>query len=166
MAYSGKYKVKNIKKYKGDPYNVIYRSMWEKHVFTWLDNNPKVSGWSSEETVIPYVYDVDGKYHRYFVDVKVQYEDKRTVLIEIKPEKETSPPVGKRRTRQYVAESLTYIKNMNKWEAADKFAKDRGWEFQVWTETTLRELGILPKAQPGKLKQLKPLKPYRKKPKK
>jgi len=55
---------------------------------------------------------------------------------------------------------------MNKWEAANKFAKDRGWEFQIWTEHTLRSNGIMPKAQPGKLKPLKPLQPYRKKPKK
>ena len=92
-------------------------------------------------------------------------EDK-TLLIEIKPEKETVPPVGQRKTKQYVSEGLTYIKNMNKWEAANSFAKDRGWEFQVWTEKTLQEMKLLPKPMPGKLKKLKPLKPYRKKSKK
>ena len=55
---------------------------------------------------------------------------------------------------------------MNKWEAANNFAKDRGWEFQVWTEKTLQEMKLLPKPIPGKLKKLKPLKPYRKKSKK
>ena len=55
MAYSGRYRVKNPKKYKGDPNMVIYRSLKEKH-FKWCDDNPKVKRWSSEETVIPYLY--------------------------------------------------------------------------------------------------------------
>ena len=92
-------------------------------------------------------------------------EDK-TLLVEIKPEKETVPPIGQKRTKQYINESLTYIKNMNKWEAANEYAKDRGWEFQVWTEKTLQEMKLLTKPMPGKLKKLKPLKPYRKKSKK
>ena len=31
---------------------------------------------------------------------------------------------------------------MNKWEAADEYAKDNGYEFQVWTEKTLNSMGI------------------------
>ena len=50
---------------------------------------------------------------------------------------------------------------MNKWEAATSYAKDRGWKFEIWTENTLRNMGIMPKAQPGKLKPLKPLAPYK-----
>ena len=84
MAYSGKFKVKNLNKYKGDFDNVIYRSLWEKHVFKWCDENPKVKSWSSEETIIPYYYEADKKYHRYFPDVKIVMEDK-TLLVEIKP---------------------------------------------------------------------------------
>jgi len=61
MAYSGRYKVKNRTKYKGDVDNVIFRSMWERHCFKWCDDNPEVVKWSSEETVIPYFYEVDKK---------------------------------------------------------------------------------------------------------
>ncbi len=165
MAYSGRYQVKNPKKYKGDFTNVVYRSLWERNVFRWCDDNPKVKGWSSEEIVVPYYYDVDKRYHKYFVDLKIVMEDK-TLLVEIKPEKETAPPTGQKRTKRYINESLTYIKNMNKWEAANEYAKDRGWEFQVWTEKTLQEMKLLTKPVPGKLKKLKPLKPYRKKSKK
>ena len=165
MAYSGRYKP-NIKKYRGNPDKVVYRSMWEKYAFMWCDKTDEVKSWSSEEIIVPYYYDVDKKYHRYFVDLKITFKSGKTILVEIKPEKETAPPTGARRTKKYISESLTYIKNMNKWEAADSYAKDRGWEFQVWTEDTLRKNGIMPKAQPGKLKPLKPLAPYRKKPKK
>lgn len=162
MVYSGLYKAKNVSKYKGDHTNIIYRSLWEKAVFQWCDKNPKVKGWSSEEIVVPYYYDVDKKYHKYYVDVKIVFEDK-TLLVEIKPEKETVPPVGAKRTKKYITEGLTYVKNMNKWEAADSYAKDRGWEFQVWTEKTLQEMKLLSKPVPGKLKSYKPLPTYRKK---
>ena len=162
MAYSGRYIVNNTKKYKGDFTQVVYRSLWERNVFKWCDENPKVKAWSSEEVVIPYYYEVDKKYHRYFVDLKIVTEEK-AILVEIKPEKETVPPVGEKRTKQYINEGLTYIKNMNKWEAAEDYCKDRGWEFQIWTEKTLQEMKLLQKPVPGKLKKLKPLAPYRKK---
>ena len=94
--------------------------------------------------------------------MKIVFEDK-TILVEIKPEKETLPPTGPRRTRQYVAEGLSYIKNMNKWEAANDYAKDRGWQFQIWTEKTLQEMKLLQGPVPGKLGKYKPYKPFRKK---
>ena len=163
MAYSGRYTVKNPKKYKGDFTNVIYRSLWEKSVFMWCDNNPKVKGWSSEEIVIPYYYDADKRYHRYFPDIKIIFEDK-ILLVEIKPEKETVPPTGPKRTKRYINEGFTYIKNMNKWEAAEAYCKDRKWQFQIWTEKTLQEMGLLTKPVPGKIKKpLKRLPPYSRK---
>ena len=154
MAYSGKYKVKNRAKYQGDPDKVIYRSLWERHCFKWCDNSDEVIGWSSEEVVIPYLYEVDKRYHRYFMDLKIVYSTGRTVLVEIKPEKETKPPVGKRRTKQYITEALTYVKNQNKWIAASEYAADRGWHFEIWTEKELESKGIMPKST----KALKPLK--------
>ena len=162
MAYKGRYTVENKKKYTGDPSNVVYRSLWERECFKWLDRNPKVKKWSSEEIVVPYWYDIDKKYHRYYPDLKIVFED-RTLLVEIKPEKETTPPakVGKNQ-RRYIGEATTYVKNMNKWEAAKRYCKDRKWEFQIWTEQTLHSMGIMQKPLkrvPGKLK---PLKPYRK----
>lgn len=166
MAYSGRYKIINVNKYHGDPTNVVYRSLWEKYCFIWCDTNPKVKSWSSEEIIIPYYYDADKKYHRYFPDLKIVLEDK-TLIVEIKPDKETRPPEGKRKTKQYITEGLTYIKNMNKWKAAEDFCKDRKWEFQIWTEDTLAEMGLLSKKVPGKFKKpLKRLPPYRKKSKK
>ena len=103
--------------------------------------------------------------HRYFVDLKITFADGKTILVEIKPDKETKVPKNPNKSKRYIGEAMTYVKNMNKWEAANSFAKDRGWTFQIWTENTLKSMGIM-KDQPGKLKPLKPLKPYRKKPKK
>jgi len=161
MAYSGKYIVKNPSKYKGDHTKVIYRSLWEKNCFSWCEGNSQVKEWSSEEVVIPYYYDVDKKYHRYFMDLKITYKDSRTVLVEIKPAKETAPPKRPDKTKRYLNEALTYIKNENKWTAAREYAKDRNWGFEIWTEHTLEKMGILPKSSRA-LKPLKPLKPFKK----
>src|SRR6056300_1562280 len=153
MKHQGRYRVKNTSKYKGDFTQVFYRSSWEKYAFRWCDDNSNVIEWSSEEVVIPYLYEVDKKYHRYFMDLKITYQNGKTVLIEIKPEKETKPPaVPQRRTKRYINEGLTYVKNMNKWSAAQQYALDRGWHFEIWTEKQLESMGIMPKST----KQLKP----------
>lgn len=157
MTYKGKYKPKHPSKYKGDFTNIVYRSMWERHCFKWCDENPAVKSWSSEEVVIPYFYEVDKKYHRYFMDLKITFKNGQTILVEIKPDKETKPPEFKgRKTKRYINEGLTYVKNMNKWAAAQNYAADRGWGFQIWTEHTLEQMGIKPKST-------KALKPYSRK---
>lgn len=166
MAYSGRYKVKNPQKYKGDYTNVIYRSHWEKVCFIWCDTKDEIKEWSSEEVVIPYYYDVDKKYHRYFMDLKVVTKEGKTVLIEIKPEKETKLPKNPNKSKRYISEALTYVKNQNKWKAAEEYAKDRGWHFEIWTEKKLQQMGLLTKPVPGKLKPFKPYKPFTKKKKK
>ena len=159
MAYSGRYRVKNPSKYSGDHTNVVYRSLWEKHCFKWCDNNPEIKSWSSEEVIIPYLYEVDRKIHRYFMDLKIVYKTGKTVLVEIKPEKELSPPKGDKRTRRYISEGLTFVKNQNKWKAAAQYASDRGWHFQIWTEKELTSMGIMPKST----RPLKKMKPYSRK---
>ena len=143
MAYKGKYKIKNPDKYAGNPNTVVFRSLWERNTFRWCENNPKVKLWNSEEIVVPYKSTVDKKLHRYYVDLLIQMENKETYLIEIKPKSQTQPPKPRsRKTRKFINEQLTYIKNNDKWEAADQFAKHKGWKFQVWTEETLKNLGI------------------------
>ena len=166
MTYSGRYKVSNLKKYKGDFNSVYYRSMWERACFKWCDESPKVKEWSSEEVVIPYFYDVDKKYHRYFMDLKIKTNENKIILVEIKPDKQTRPPEGQRKTKQYIAEGLTYVKNQCKWRAAKEYADDRKWDFQIWTEHTLQQMGILSKPVPGKLKKLKAFPSFKKRRKK
>jgi len=156
-THKGKYKIKNRKKYKGDADNIIYRSGWERYAFQWCDTQPQITEWSSEEVVVPYYYEVDKKYHRYFMDLKIKLNGK-IYLIEIKPDSQTKPPkVPSRKTKRYINEGMTYVKNMNKWKAADQYAKDRGWSFEIWTEKTLTKMGIMPK-QPKPLPKLKKLK--------
>ena len=141
--YKGKYKVKNKKKYEGDHTNVVYRSSWERAAFKWLDNHKDVVGWSSEQIIVPYRCKTDNRVHRYFPDLFIRMKDGRTYLIEIKPDKQTRPPKKRsRKTKKYLTEVMTYAKNQSKWEAAQAYANKRGLIFQVWTENTLRDLGI------------------------
>lgn len=143
MSYSGRYTIKRPEKYAGDARKVVYRSLWERQAFKWCENNPKVKMWNSEEVVVPYKCTVDKKLHRYFVDLLIQMEDKKTYLIEIKPKNQTIPPKKRsRKTKKYINEMITYSKNQDKWEAATQFAEYKGWKFQVWTEETLKNLGI------------------------
>lgn len=144
MYYKRKYVPINPQKYVGDPTNIIMRSSWETKFAIWCDRNPSVIKWNSEETVVPYVCPTDNKWHRYFIDFKIQIRDKtgtlKTYLIEIKPEKQTKPPeMPSRKTKRFLLEAATYVKNEAKWNAALSFAKDRGWDFIIITE---RHLGL------------------------
>ena len=156
MAYSGKYKIKNQHKYEGDPTKVIWRSMWERYCFKWCDNNTDVLKWSSEEVVIPYFYEMERKYHRYFPDLKIKFKNGEVALIEVKPHSQTKPPKfpGKK-TKRYLNESFDFIKNNNKWKAAKEYCDDRNWKFLIWTENELEKMGIKPKST-------RPLKPMTK----
>ena len=143
MAYKGKYTVKNKKKYAGDYTKVTYRSLWERNAFRWAEANPQIKFWNSEEIVIPYKCKTDGRLHRYYVDMLIEMTNGDVFLVEIKPKKQTVPPKNpKRKTKKYLNEVTTYIKNTSKWNAAQVFANAKGWKFQIWTEDTLKNLGV------------------------
>ena len=142
MSYSGKFKPKNYKKYKGDPTKIYYRSLWERRFMVYCDNNSKIIEWGSEEIIIPYKSPLDQKTHRYFPDFYVKYinKDKQIVreVIEVKPKKQLSPPKEpKRKTKRYLNEVATFIKNQAKFKAAEEYCKDRRYGFRILTEDQL-----------------------------
>ena len=140
--YSGKFRPLNPQKYDGDPTIIVFRSLWELSVMKWCDTNPQVISWNSEETVIPYLCQTDGKPHRYFVDFKIKFSNRKVYIVEVKPKKQTEPPKKRKKTKKYIEEVYTYGRNISKWKAAQKWCKDRGYVFQIWTEDTLKKLGI------------------------
>ena len=142
MSYKGKYKLKNPEKYKGDPTNVIYRSLWERKYMVKCDTNENIIEWSSEEIALPYRSPIDNKVHKYFPDffVKERMSDGsiKKYLVEIKPKKQiTPPPTPKRKTKGYLYEIMEYAKNQSKWEVAREWCEDRGYEFKILTEEDL-----------------------------
>ena len=140
--YKGKFVPTDPKKYRGNPRNIIYRSMWERNVMVQFDRNNNIVEWSSEEIAIPYVSPWDNQIHRYYPDfyIKVQAGRKEIVhIIEIKPKKQTVPPkTPKRKTKNYLNEVKTWGVNTAKWKAAETYCAKRGWNWAIWTEDTLR----------------------------
>lgn len=144
MAYKGKFRPKHPEKYRGDPTKIIYRSLWERNCMRYFDDNPNVLKWSSEEVIVPYKSPLDGRYHRYFPDFLIRIKNKQgqleTIMIEVKPFKETKEPKPQKRlSKNYLYEVKTWSINKSKWEAAIEFCKDRKWKFMIITE---KELGI------------------------
>lgn len=143
-TYKGRFSPNNPQKYKGDPTNIIYRSLWELRVMKHLDTNDSILEWSSEEIAIPYICPTDNRRHRYFPDFVVKAITKdgniQTMMLEVKPKKETREPKKKKRiTKQYITEVMTWGKNQAKWKSATEYCLDRGWIFKLITED---ELGI------------------------
>lgn len=146
MAYKGKFRPINPSKYKGDPTNIVYRSRWELMVMSNFDLDKNVLEWSSEEIIIPYLCPTDNRRHRYFPDFWAKKINEDGVveqyLIEVKPLKETMPPKiqsGKKPSKRYLTEVMTWGKNSAKWKAAEAYCMQRGWKFIKITE---RELGL------------------------
>ena len=142
MSYSVRFKPKNYKKYKGDPTNVFYRSLWERRFMVYCDNNPNILEWGSEEIIIPYKSPLDKKVHRYFPDFFIKYKNSSgkiiREIIEVKPKRHLSPPKEpKRKTKRYLGEVNTYIINQAKFKAAEEFCKDRKLGFRILTEEHL-----------------------------
>ena len=146
-SYKGIFKPKNPSKYKGDANNIVYRSSWEVRVMKWLDDNPNVIWWASEELPIPYKSPIDQKIHRYFPDFIVRLKQRggkeTTLILEIKPESQTKKPIyeGKNMTAKkldsYIHSTKVWITNQAKFKAAQRWADARGYRFGVVDENFL-----------------------------
>jgi len=139
MAYKTKFKPKNPDKYVGNPNNIICRSLWERKVCKFFDGNKNVVRWSSEEFSLPYMSPIDNKPHRYYPDFLAEIKSNdgsvRTHLIEVKPYKQTKPPVRpKRKNKTYVINEATYAVNQAKWTAAEQVCQTNNWNFTILTE--------------------------------
>jgi len=148
MAYSGYFTPLNpskwiISKNGLGGGRIRYRSSWERKFMGWADRHTSVIRVASEEVIVPYRSPLDGKVHRYYLDFFIELKDKndniRSIIIEVKPNKETKPPRQKKNQRRYLKECKTYAVNHAKWLAAKEYAKARGWEFKIMTE---KDLGI------------------------
>lgn len=138
----GYYKPKNPHKYLGDTDKIRYMSSYELETHRFLDNNPNVLLWQSEEIAIPYLKPTDGKVHKYYPDYWVEYVTKhgeiKRMLVEVKPSSQTKAPRANRKHALY--EQLTYAVNRAKWEAAIKWCEYQSKvdeipvEFRIVTE--------------------------------
>lgn len=147
MSYSGTFRPTNIEKYRGDIKKITYRSSWERFFMQYLDTNPLIKRWSSEEVIIPYFSAADGKKRRYFMDFWFVDSNGQEFFVEIKPKKETTPPPKPSQLtvaakKRYLNELYTFSVNQDKWKAAKALADKRNIKFKILTEDGLRALGF------------------------
>ena len=141
-THKGFFNPLNDNKYRGSR-PIVYRSGLELNFFRWCDRNDRVLQWGSESVVIPYLSPKDGKMHKYFVDnvliLRTENGNKK-FLVEIKPEKQTTPPSqsSRKSRKNLLYEQITWAVNSCKWEAASNWCKKNGFEFVILTEKDLR----------------------------
>lgn len=139
----GYFRPRNPQKYLGDPNNIVYRSGWELKFMKWCDRNENILEYGSEEFFIPYFDPTTNRVRRYFPDfiIKVceQSGEIKKYVIEIKPKRQTMPPVqtSKKRTKTYINELKTYAVNEAKWKSCKEWCEDRMLEFRIITEDHL-----------------------------
>lgn len=132
MPYKTRFVPKNKQKYVGDCDKITCRSLWERSVCRFFDENENIVKWSSEEITIPYMSPVDQKIHNYFPDFLVQFKtgnEMKSWLIEVKPKKQTFLKENASKKEQ-----ITWLINSAKWQAAENYCKKYNLEFKVLTE--------------------------------
>lgn len=111
---------------------IIYRSSYELKFIKWCEQTDRVKHWGSECLKIPYTNILDKKQHIYYPDYVIEFQDGSIWVVEIKPMNQTKKPIN-----ENCWASKEWVKNMCKWSAAEKFCKDRGLQFKVFTEKTI-----------------------------
>ena len=138
----GKFVPRFAQKYVGR-YPIIVRSSWERMMCQWLDGNPEVIKWSSEGHIIHYYDPIQQKRRRYFPDFYAEILNKKKqpvkYIIEVKPNRETGPPVKTRgqskKTQLY--QEATWVTNKAKFEAAQQYCNKLGYRFKLLTENEM-----------------------------
>ena len=135
MAYKTIFKPQNVGKYVGDHTKIKCRSLWERRLCKFLDENANILKWAFEEIAIPYTSPIDQKIHDYYPDFLVKFNDGKEVkswMIEIKPKKQTLLKENASKK-----EKITWIINNAKWEAAKNYCNKNNMEFKILTEKEL-----------------------------
>lgn len=148
--HQGEYQVINPKKYVGS-LPVIFRSSWEKKFMIYCDTNKNILSWSSESIIVLYYNPIKKRMARYFPDFTVTIKEADNTIInwmvEIKPYKESHPPIRKqgKRKQTLLREEITWVQNREKWLAAKAYCAERNWCFKVITEYELFNMKKKPK---------------------
>jgi len=157
MAYKnvkrGWYKLINLDKYLRPLDNYMksfnesagaieYKSSLELRAFRYCDANKHIARWGSESFHVKYLKPTDGKIHRYFIDLFIEFSTGDKFIVEIKPKSETKPPrkpnkKTEKALRNYQNKLMTYYINQAKWNAAKEFANQKDMKFIILTEEEL-----------------------------
>jgi|FLOH01.1.fsa_nt_gi hypothetical protein len=121
---------------------VNYKSGLELKGIRYCDWNKHIIKWSLEPFNIKYVKPTDGKIHRYYIDLFIEFSTGDKFLVEIKSSGETKPPKKPQKKTQkslinYQKALQTYAINQAKWKAAKLFAEKNNLKFIILTENEL-----------------------------
>lgn len=134
----GMYRPKYPEKYLGKPGEIRFLSSWELRFMQFLDVNPNVIAWGSEEFRIPYWNPIKKKVTNYIPDFIVKFKTAEgeivTQVIEIKPKVQSVLPRGKKIS---VYDQVQLVLNNAKWTAAQAFCEKHRITFRVLTEENL-----------------------------
>lgn len=132
----------------GDEFYVEYKSRLEYRAFKYADLNPKIEQWSIEPFPIKYIKPTDGKYHRYYIDMVIKFKNGSIFLVEVKPHSQTKPPrkpkgfkdgkATQKGLNRYKSDTVTYMINRAKWDAAEKLCEQKNFKFITLTENELK----------------------------
>ena len=137
-SYKGLYRPANPKKYVGNTKQIVYRSNLERKFMIYCDKNDNISQWASEELPIPYKSPLDNRIHRYFPDFIIKTSKGEKFIIEIKPYRQCKKPkLPKKKTKNYIRESMEYAKNVAKWNSAKRYCSNNNFTFKIITEKDL-----------------------------
>jgi len=152
MAHQGRVSVTKLDNgYALDEGIVIYRSSYEYkaiQIISRLYKAGRIASWTYETDVFQYIYTIDGKVHKYYMDFTITMTSGVIVYVEVKPYHETvAPKKGKNQSSEgYQRQVETYVKNQDKWNAVEDWietentkAKKVLYRFAIWSE---RELNI------------------------
>ena len=133
----GWFRPKHPEKYKGDVTRIRYMSSWELQMDKFLDNNPNILEWSSEELYIMYHHPFKKRPTRYYPDYWVRFKNKRGKIVqevwEVKPSSQTRKTRAKN-PKQRLYEQATFAINTAKWKAARQVCDKYGMKFRIITE--------------------------------
>lgn len=123
---------KSCSKYYSNRLNepIIYRSGLELQFIQYCENCTTITKWGSEVLEIPYTSRLDGKQHNYYPDYVIENSAGTRCIVEVKPYNQTIKPSAS--DNRWLKES--WIKNLDKWNAAKEFADKHNMKFIIVTE--------------------------------
>jgi len=133
----------HMKSFNESEGTVEYKSSLELKAIKYADFNKHVVKWSCEPFHVPYIKPTDGKPHRYFIDLFLEFATGDKFIVEIKSSGETKPPrkpskKTDKAINNYQRALMTYAINQAKWKYAEQFAIERGMKFIILTEKELK----------------------------
>lgn len=123
---------KTCSKYYSNRLNepIIYRSGLELQFIQYCEASNKIAKWGSEIISIPYTCRLDNKEHDYYPDYIIENDNGTRCIVEVKPANQTVKPNAT--DNRWLKES--WIRNIDKWNAAKEFADKHNMKFIIVTE--------------------------------